>query len=265
MSPTATAPKEEAPELPGATTKTEPKPPALPTERTLTATQLEDKMVVLHGPPGVGKSTLASQWGGGGGFFFNCSGELGGFDVFQVPIASWADFRAYSWALAESPDQYPCGIVDTTDKLGLYCSEHVRAGLNITHESQLDWGVGYQALRDTFALNMAKLAAIPGLGIVMVAHDDPVKVKTRSTEYDRWQIRGVKSVREPMVDMSDLVLFIDFAEDEAAEHRVIRTKPSRYWDAKERGTSPRLPAEIQWPIGENGWDIIKAAWDKGGK
>lgn len=250
------------PELPAG--PTEQGPPPLPEAMTFSSTELEDKMVLLHGPTGVGKTTLASQWGGGGGFFFNCSSELGGFELFQQPIGDWADFRAYSWSLSQNPDKYPCCVIDTTDALGKFCSEFVRTNLGIAHESQLDWGVGYQALRDTFALNMAKLASIPNLGVVMVAHDDQVKVKTRSSEYDKWQIRGVKSVREPMMDMSDLVLFIDFSEEDGGEeYRVIRTKPSRYWDAKERGLVPRLPAEIRWPIGENGWDLIKAAWDGG--
>jgi hypothetical protein len=253
-------------ELPGETTKSGAAPPALPSEPTFSSSALEDMMVLLHGPAGVGKTTLASQWGGGGGFFFNCSSELQGFELYQVPVPDWETFRQYSWALSLDPDKYPVAVIDTTDALGRYCSEYVRTNLGVTHESQLDWGVGYQALRDTFSVNMAKLAAIPNLGIVMVAHDDPVKVKTRSSEYDRWQIRGVKSVREPMMDMSDLVLMIDFAEEDGGEeYRVIKTKPSRYWDAKERGLNPRLPAEIRWPVGENGWDIIKAAWDEGGK
>jgi DNA polymerase III delta prime subunit len=242
-------------------------PPALPTTKTKSSGELEHKMVVIYGPPGVGKTTLASEWAGGNVFFFNCAGELGDIEVYQQPIQSWPEFREYAWSVSETAKKgnlpFGASAIDTADVLGRYCSEVVRKRLGIVHESDLDWGKGWSSLRDEFHVNVAKLAAIPNHGILFVAHADEREVKTRSATYDKWQIRGVKGISQTMLDMADLVLFLNFGEDD--DSRVIKTKPSRYWDAKERGTKPRLPAEIPWPIGENGWDIVKAAWDKGGE
>lgn len=243
-------------------------PPELPAEKTMSAGELQQKMVTLYGPAGIGKSTLASQWADGEVFFFNCAGELGELEVYQEHIPSWEAFREYAWALAEKAAKdslpYKAAAIDTADVLGRYCAETVRKQLGIVHESDLDWGKGWSTLRDAWQINIAKLAAIPDMGVVFVAHADEKEVKTRSSQYDKWQIRGVKGVRQTMVDMSDIVLFLDYKEGDE-ETRVIRTKPSRYWDAKERGQKPRLPAEIDWPMGENGWDIIKTLWDKGGE
>lgn len=244
-------------------------PPALPSEKSISASDLSEKMVTLYGPAGVGKSTLASQWAEGAGFFFNCAGELGDFEVYQQSVTSWGEFREYAWALAEEvaakkdKSIFKCGIIDTLDALGRYCSEATRTKLQVSHESEAEYGKGWDELRSMFSLNMSKLAALPNFGLVIVAHADEKTVKTRSVEYDKWQIRGSKAVREVCQDMSDLVLFVNFTEDDT--ERMIYTKPSRHWDAKERGTTPRLPAEIPWPYGENGWDIIKAAWEEGGK
>lgn len=242
------------------------RPPPLPEAPTASSSKLSEKMVTIYGAPGVGKTTLASQWGGGGGFFFNCAGELGEFTLLQQSITSWTDFREYSWAIADrvaKGDGYaPCSIIDTADALGRYCALFVRESLGIVHESDLDYGKGWQALRDNFSVNVSKLAALPNHGVIFVAHADEKEVKTKSQTYDKWQIRGVKSIRETMLDMSDLVLFVDFSEDD--DTRVIKTKPSRNWDAKERGSVARLPAEIKWPVGENAWDIINAVWQENG-
>jgi hypothetical protein len=241
-----------------------PKPPALPDKKTTSSQKLEHRMVTLYGPAGIGKSTLASQWAGGNNFFFNCAGELADLEVYQEAVRNWEEFRGYCWAISEAPGKFSGVAIDTADVAGKYCSEMVRKKLGIIHESDLDWGKGWSTLRDEWMLHLAKLAAMPDTGVVLVAHSQEYEIETRNAKWTKQSVRGVKGIREAMLDMSDLVLFIDYSEDEA-EERVIKTKPTRYFDAKERGQKPRLPAEIKWPLGVDGWDLIQAAWTKGGK
>ena len=82
-----------------------------------------------------------------------------------------------------------------------------------------------------------------------------VEVKTRTAKYDRQVVTLTGGVREAAVNMADLVLHVAWAED--GESRVIHTKPSPYWEAKERGQNPRLPAEIPWPVGQSGYEVLR--------
>lgn len=236
-------------------------PPALPVEKTGGVASPATGMVVLYGPEGIGKSTLASQWNDGNIFFFNTANELSGLSVYQQEITSWAMFREYAWALKENPGQFEGAAIDTVDILGRYCAEVIRTRFKIAHESDAEYGKGWSALRDEWQINMARLTALPG-ATLLVTHETDVKMKTRTGEWDKKTIRGVKAIRETVLEMADFVLWISPGDEE--ETRAIHTKPSRYWSAKERGETPRLPEKIIWEHGTNGFELIMKKWKEGG-
>lgn len=237
--------------------------PDLPDKPTDSGKTLQEKVVTIFGPAGVGKSTLASQWGDRP-FFFNCSGELAGLNVLQLPIGDWTEFLQLGAAVKAAPGKYTSFVIDTTDTLERFCSVKIRRKLGIAHESDAEWGKGWGELRDEFALAIAKLASIPNTGLVLITHAQEIEMKNRSGVWQKMVPSLSKSVRATCVNTADLVLYVDFKEGDDTV-RVIRTKPSQYWEAKERGTSPRLPDAIDWPFGTNGYEIIKKLWEKGDK
>lgn len=234
--------------------------PELPRAKTTLSGVLETKTVLLFGPAGVGKSTMASEWADGKMLFFDAAGELSDLEVYRHPVGSWLDFRAgcASYAAEMNGDDpfYAGCVLDTADMLGTFCAQRVRALLKITHESDADWGKGWAMVREEFASNIAKLAALPG-GVVLVSHSKTEEIKKRNEVYDRSVPTLTGGARDACVNGADLVLFVDYDDDGG---RVIFTKPGKYHEAKERGMKPRLPASIPWPVGRSGWEVLKEAW-----
>lgn len=237
--------------------------PVLPTEKTSSEGILEDKTVLLFGEAGIGKSTLASEWAGGNMFFFDVAGELKDLEVYRGAVTDWTSFRewcaVYKDEMTKPKPMYTGAVIDTADVLGMYCAQHVRKQLGVVHQSDAEWGKGWDMLKEAWASHLAKLAALPG-GLILVSHAKTKEIKKRRLVYDRTVPTLTGGVLETTVNMADLVLFIDWSDEGEEEERVIYTKPSRDYEAKERSKNPRLPGEIAWPLGESGYDVLRRAW-----
>lgn len=242
----------------------------MPTEKTSSRGVLEDKTVVIYGDSGIGKSTFASEWAGGDMFFFDVAGELNDLDVYKSgmngtpAITDWTSFRLWcaSYAKAqEGTPQFKGAVIDTGDVLGMFCAQFVAKQLGIVHHSDAQWGKGWDMLKREWGSHLAKLMALPG-GLLVVSHAKEKTIKRRREEYSRFIPTLTGGVGELTVNAADLVLFIDWAEDtdDANGPRVICTKPDKHFEAKERGQAPRLPAEIEWPVGRSGYDVLREAW-----
>ena len=232
-------------------------PPPLPTAKARAGDALEEKTVLLYGPHGIGKSTLASEWAGGEVFFFDCAGELNDIECYSQRIGSWVEFKEFCWALEKNPGQFKAACVDTVDMLAVFCAQHMRKKLGIVHESDAEWGKGWTMVKEEYAGTIAKLASLPGLGLILVAHAKEVEIKTRTASYNKQVPTLSGGIGDVSLNLPDLVIHVDWSEE---DERVFHTKPSPYYEAKERGAQPKLPAEIAWPLGVSGYDVLKEAW-----
>lgn len=236
-------------------------PPALPVSKTSAERALETATILLHGPPGIGKSTLASQFPSF--LFLDCAGELDGLEVYALPVTDWDEFRLACVAVKTDQEsaerRFQGAVVDTADALATYVRNASNTKMGISHESKAEWGAGWDAVKSEFVPRMAALSAIPRFGVIWISHSKTVEVKTRTAAYDRWvpDLPGV--VGGALVKNADLVLFVDWNAD---EERVIYTKPSAYHESKERGERPMLPEQVLWPLGTNGYQVLKDAWGK---
>lgn len=230
---------------------------ALPLERSTPTGSLLDKTILIHGAPKIGKSTLADDFGDV--LFADTEGGLKDLEVFSYPVHDWAGFLDVC-AAYEKSDRYTGMVIDTIDMLSIYCSAYTNAKLGIVHESDAEWGKGWSVKRDELIRALAKLAAIPGRGLIMISHSKDVEIKGRNRTFTKTVPDLTGAARDVAVDMSDLILFCDHEGEGSEERRVLRTKPSANWEAGERGKPPRLPETL-----DLSFEALVKAWQEGGK
>jgi hypothetical protein len=212
---------------------------ALPAKKTPPKAKMEEQTILLYGPPKIGKSTLASQFDSP--LFLATEAGLNNLEVYQIPIPSWDEFLTACKEIATQKHEFKTIIIDTVDNLFKACSEYVRKKNNIQHESDLEWGKGWQLVKDEFTRALTKLSLLP-YGLVMVSHSDSIEIKTRTAKINKTVPTLPKSAREIVLGMSDIILLAESIVTDEGEKRILRTKPSENWEAGDR--TGRLPAML---------------------
>lgn len=223
----------------------------LPTEKSVPTLSNPDKLkALLYGPPKVGKSTFASQINRDHTLFIATEPGLGALEVFQVPVTNWKEFREVGADLAKDPKHYEVVVVDTVDELYRMCSDHVCEELGIKHPADADYGKGWAAVRDEFALRVGKLTSL-GFGVWFISHaeDREVKKKVGSKTVTQPSLTG--QGRKYLTGFVDFIFLATWEGDEEGEKRVLRTQGAEHHEAGGRlleGASP-LPDPLPLDAG----------------
>ena len=204
---------------------------------------LADLTVLVYGQTKIGKSTLCSK--ADGALFLATEPGLNSLDVFQVPILSWDDLLNACAEITEGKHPFKTVIIDTIDNAYKFCTDYILKKFKIEHESDLGYGKGYALVNNEFQRVLTKLAFLP-YGLFLVSHAKEIEVDTRTGKYTRIVPTLPDKARKIVLGMVDMVLFCDLevetGEDGAKSvRRVIRTKPSLYYEAGDR--TGRLPGD----------------------
>jgi hypothetical protein len=215
--------------------------------------------VVIYGPEGIGKSTLAAEFPDP--VFIDVEGGTN-----QLPVARLP--RPTSWAMlgqeveAVLAGDVPCStvVLDTADAAEALCTRDVLATAGKAGIEDFGYGRGYTYLAEAFGKLLDRLSDVveAGANVVVVSHAQMRKFERpdESGAYDRFELRLSRKVAPMVKEWADMVLFCDYKTyvtvDENGKakasggKRVIRTTHAPQWDAKNRfGLKDELPLEYE--------------------
>lgn len=204
--------------------------------------------VVIYGPEGVGKTTLASQCPSS--VFIDTEGGTCHLDVPRIEAKSWEDIMNVIDALKTEKHDYKTVIIDTVDWAELRLIEWILA--NVTTEKKqraasiedYGFGKGYTLLKEYFSKFLMKLTDLVGVGmnVVMLGHSTLRKIDLPESgeAYDHYELKLSKGTSPLVKEWSDALLFLTFVtrvvdgKGKGGKERIILCNRSATHDAKNR-------------------------------
>lgn len=213
------------------------------------------KKVVLYGPEGIGKSSLAAQFPKP--IFIDTEGSTTELDVNRLPKpSSWTMLnQQVDWVKQQG---FKTLIIDTVDWAEMQCTEFVCAQHNKKGVEDFGYGNGYVYVKEELGRFLNKLSDVidAGIHVVLTAHSQIVKFEQPDEmgSYDRYQLKlGKKTSSQtaPLVkEWADMVLFINYktysvaVDDKGRKYkgqggaRMVYATHHPAWDAKNRHGLP---------------------------
>ena len=213
--------------------------------------------VVIYGPEGIGKTTLASKFPDV--IFIDTEGSTKKLDVarFEAP-SSWTMLLSQVDYVISHPDEFKTLVIDTADWAQKLCIQHVCDKHNIDGIEGLGYGKGYTYVSEEFGRLLNKLDDViaKNINVVLTAHAQIVKFEQPDEmgAYDRWAMKLINSPKTSISAMvkewADMVLFCNYkiysiaVDKEGKKHkaqggkRVMYTTHNPCWDAKNRDGLP---------------------------
>ncbi|MGN6715421.1 ATP-binding protein [Anaerocolumna jejuensis] len=216
----------------------------------------EAQKVVIYGPEGIGKSTLAACFPNP--LFIDTEGSTSNMDVARMdkPSSFTMLMQQITYVL-KNPDICSTLVIDTADWAEQLAISELCAKKQITGIEDIGYGKGYVYVAEDFGkmLNLLEDVKLKGINIVVTAHAQMRKFEQPDElgAYDRWELKLQKKDAPLLKEWADMVLFANYEtfvvniDGQGAQKgknkaqggkRVIYTTHHSCWDAKNRHGLP---------------------------
>jgi len=227
----------------------------LTTQKTVPKTNLWEYPIFIYGVPKIGKSTLAAEIPDN--LFFNTAGGLDALSVFEEKINTWEEFKAKGAEFIAGDHKFGVLTIDTIDRLHKLCVDFMCKKLNIIHPQDLDFGKGYDMVKDEFIRPLTKLA-LSKYGLIMISHVREVETTTRVRKFTK-SIPTLQNHIWEMIDgLSGIILFYtqELSKDGITK-RFIKTAPNEEWIAGDRTRKLIVYGDIEMTLDGTNWQKIE--------
>lgn len=215
------------------------------------------KKVVLYGPEGIGKSSLAAQFPKP--IFIDTEGSTTELTVDRLPKpTSWTMLKQQVDWVKQQVGRFETLIIDTIDWAEMLCIDSICSTHNKKGIEDFGYGNGYVYVKEEFGRFLNQLSDLieAGLNVVLTAHAQIIKFEQPDEmgAYDRYQLKlGKKTSSQtaPLVkEWADMLLFLNYktfsvaVDDKGRKHkgqggtRMVYATHHPAWDAKNRHGLP---------------------------
>jgi hypothetical protein len=215
------------------------------------------KKVVLYGPEGIGKSSLAAQFPNP--IFIDTEGSTTELIVDRLKKpSSWTELNQQVDWVKGQVGRYKTLVIDTIDWAERLTIEFVTSRANKQSITNFGYGEGFIQLEEEFGRFLNRLSDLVemGINVVLTAHAKITKFEQPDEmgAYDRYELKlGNKTTAKTAAlakEWADMVLFLNYktfsvaTDDKGKKHkgqggvRTIYATHHPAWDAKNRHGLP---------------------------
>ena len=207
--------------------------------------------VVIYGPEGIGKTTLASQTPDP--LFIDTEGGSAHLDVRRIEgLKDWEELLSTVKEVAVTKDICKTLVLDTADWAEQLAIVHILDKYKQPSIEAFGYGKGYTYIGEEFTrlLDALDMVIAAGMNVVVTAHAKMRKFEQPDEmgAYDRWEMKLTRQSAPLLKEWCDLLLFCNYetfvvsTENKTAKaqggKRVMYTSHHPCWDAKNRHGLP---------------------------